>query len=592
MRTFRIAMAQINPTVGDIAGNIRLIKAWIKEARKVNADVVAFPELAVTGYPPEDLLLKPGFVDDNRRALDEIARDCSGIVAVVGYVGQGAMAREKSGPPSIVSADRHELYNAAAIIAERRLVASYSKWLLPNYGVFDEGRYFHPGRRLSLVSLRGVTMAVNICEDIWFPDGPTRAQAAAGADVIVNINASPFHMGKSRFREQMLVTRARENGVIVTYTNTVGGQDELVFDGNSVIVDPAGEVVARGKAFQEELVVADLNVDAVTRARIARGRKKPLSGKMATVVDRLVVKLPATTTKRARLVPSLAAPLGELEEVYRALVLGVRDYVRKNGFKRVVIGLSGGIDSALTSVIAVDAIGAENVVGLFMPSPYTSQESGEDVAELIRRLKIECRTISITSMFEAYLQSLSSQFTGKSVDTTEENLQARIRGNLLMALSNKFGHLVLTTGNKSEMSVGYATLYGDMAGGFAVIKDVPKTMVYELAALRNRQGETAVIPKRILDRPPTAELRPNQKDEDSLPPYALLDPILKAYVEEDRSVEEIVAMGYEHAMVLRVVTLVDRSEYKRRQAPVGIKITHRGLGKDRRMPITNGYRNC
>jgi len=592
MRTFRIAMAQVNPTVGDISGNIRLIKAWIKEARKLNADLVAFPELAVTGYPPEDLLLKQGFVDDNRRALDEIARDCSGIVAIVGYVGQGAMVRERSGPPSVVSADRHELYNSAAIIAERRLVATYSKWLLPNYGVFDEGRYFHPGRRLSLVSLRGVTMAVNICEDIWFPDGPTRAQAAAGADVIVNINASPFHMGKSRFREQMLVTRARENGVIVTYTNTVGGQDELVFDGNSVIVDPAGEVVARGKAFKEELVVADLNVDAVTRARIARGRKKPLSGKMATVVDRLVVKLPATTTKRARLVPSLAAPLGELEEVYRALVLGVRDYVRKNGFKRVVIGLSGGIDSALTSVIAVDAIGAENVVGLFMPSPYTSQESGEDVAELIRRLKIECRTISITSMFEAYLQSLSSQFTGKSVDTTEENLQARIRGNLLMALSNKFGHLVLTTGNKSEMSVGYATLYGDMAGGFAVIKDVPKTMVYELAALRNRQGETAVIPKRILDRPPTAELRPNQKDEDSLPPYALLDPILKAYVEEDRSVEEIVAMGYEHAMVLRVVTLVDRSEYKRRQAPVGIKITHRGLGKDRRMPITNGYRNC
>jgi NAD+ synthase (glutamine-hydrolysing) len=534
--------------------------------------------------------LKPGFVDDNRRALDEIARECSGIVAVVGYVGQGAMVREKSGLQSVVSADRHELYNAAAIIAERRLVATYSKWLLPNYGVFDEGRYFHPGRRLSLVSLRGVTIAVNICEDIWFPDGPTRAQAAAGADVIVNINASPFHIGKSRFREQMLVTRARENGVIVTHTNTVGGQDELVFDGNSVVVDPAGEVVARGKAFQDDLVVADLNVDAVTRARIARGRKKHLSGKAASVVDRLMVKLPATKTKRARLVPSLAAPLGELEEVYRALVLGVRDYVRKNGFKRVVIGLSGGIDSALTSVIAVDAIGAENVVGLFMPSPYTSQESGEDVAELVRRLKIECRTIPITSTFEAYRQSLSALFAGKPVDTTEENLQARIRGNLLMALSNKFGHLVLTTGNKSEMSVGYATLYGDMAGGFAVIKDVPKTMVYELAALRNRQGETAVIPKRILDRPPTAELRPNQKDEDSLPPYPVLDPILKAYVEEDRSVEEIVAMGYERATVLRVLTLVDRSEYKRRQAPVGIKITHRGLGKDRRMPITNAYR--
>ncbi len=590
MRTFRIAMAQINPTVGDIGGNIRLIKAWIKEARRAKADLVVFPELAVTGYPPEDLLLKPGFVDDNRRALDEISRDCSGIVAVVGYVGQGAMVPEKPGPPSVVSGDRHELYNAAAIIAERRPVATYRKWLLPNYGVFDEGRYFHPGRRLSLVGLRGVTIAVNICEDIWFPDGPTRAQAAAGADVIVNINASPFHIGKSRFREQMLVTRARENGVVVTHTNTVGGQDELVFDGNSVIVDQAGEVVARGKAFLEDLVSADLNVEALVRARIARGRKKNLSGKGTAVVDRVALKLPAAKTKRARLVPSLVAPLGELEEVYRALVLGVKDYVRKNGFKRVVIGLSGGIDSALTSSIAVDAIGSENVVGLFMPSPYTSRESGEDVAELVRRLKIECQIIPITSTFDAYLQSLSQMFAGKPPDTTEENLQARIRGNLLMALSNKFGHLVLTTGNKSEMSVGYATLYGDMAGGFAVIKDVPKTMVYELAALRNRQGEIAVIPKRILDRPPTAELRHNQKDEDSLPPYALLDPILKAYVEEDRSVQEIVAMGYEQATVLRVVALVDRSEYKRRQAPVGIKITHRALGKDRRMPITNGYR--
>jgi NAD+ synthase (glutamine-hydrolysing) len=592
MRTFRIAMVQMNPTVGDIAGNTRLIKAWIKDARKVKADLVAFPELAVTGYPPEDLLLKPGFVDDNRRALDEIARECSGIVAVVGYVGQGMMVRAKSGPPSVVSADRHELYNAAAIIADRRPIATYSKWLLPNYGVFDEGRYFHPGQRLPMIGLRGVTIAVNICEDIWFPDGPTRAQAAAGADVIVNINASPFHMGKSRFREQMLVTRARENGVIVTYTNTVGGQDELIFDGNSVILDQTGEVIARGPAFQEDLIVADLNVEAVARGRMARGGRRSLSGKAAALIDRVAVKVSTTKTKRTRAVPSLAPPLGELEEVYQALVLGVKDYVRKNGFKHVVIGLSGGIDSALTSVIAVDAISSENVLGLFMPSPYTSRESGEDVAELASRLKIECRTIPITSMFDAYLKSLAPSFEGKPPDTTEENIQARIRGNILMAWSNKFGHLVLTTGNKSEMSVGYATLYGDMAGGFAVIKDVPKTMVYELAALRNRRDTTAVIPKRILDRPPTAELRPNQKDEDSLPPYALLDPILKAYVEEDRSVEEIVAMGIERAVVLRVVGLVDRSEYKRRQAPVGIKITHRGLGKDRRMPITNGYRNC
>ena len=592
MRTFRIAMVQMNPTVGDITGNTRLIKAWIKDARKVKADLVAFPELAVTGYPPEDLLLKPGFVDDNRRAMDEIARECSGIVAVVGYVGQGMMVRAKSGPPSVVSADRHELYNAAAIIADRHPVATYRKWLLPNYGVFDEGRYFHPGQRLPLVGLRGVTIAVNICEDIWFPDGPTRAQAAAGADVIVNINASPFHMGKSRFREQMLVTRARENGVIVTYTNTVGGQDELIFDGNSVILDQTGEVIARGPAFQEDLIVADLNVEAVARGRMAHGGRRSLSGKAAALIDRVAVKVSTTKTKRTRAVPSLAPPLGELEEVYQALVLGVKDYVRKNGFKHVVIGLSGGIDSALTSVIAVDAIGSENVLGLFMPSPYTSRESGEDVAELASRLNIECRTIAITSTFDAYLKSLAPSFEGKPPDTTEENIQARIRGNILMAWSNKFGHLVLTTGNKSEMSVGYATLYGDMAGGFAVIKDVPKTMVYELAALRNRRDTTAVIPKRILDRPPTAELRPNQKDEDSLPPYALLDPILKAYVEEDRSVEEIVAMGIERAVVLRVVGLVDRSEYKRRQAPVGIKITHRGLGKDRRMPITNGYRNC
>jgi NAD+ synthase (glutamine-hydrolysing) len=582
-------MAQINPTVGDLAGNARLIKRWIKDARKAKADVVAFPELAVTGYPPEDLLLKPRFVADNQRVLDEIARDCVGIVAVVGYVGQGTVVRQAPRSSSVVSSDRHELYNAAAMLSERRMLATYCKRLLPNYGVFDEGRYFHPGRTLPLITLRGITIGVNICEDIWFPEGPTRAQALAGAEIIVNINASPFHIGKSRFREQMLATRARENGVIVTYTNTVGGQDELIFDGNSVIVDQNGEVIARGNAFEEDLLVADLNVEAVGRGRLAHGRKKGVSGKVAAAVERIVAKVSASVGKRSRLVSSLEAPLGELEEVYRALVLGVKDYVRKNGFKQVVIGLSGGVDSALTATIAVDALGAGNVLGLFMPSPYTSRESQEDVAELARRLGMDYQTIAITPMFEDYLRSLAPAFQGKPVDTTEENLQARIRGNLLMAFSNKFGHLVLTTGNKSEMSVGYATLYGDMAGGFAVIKDVPKTMVYELAGLRNRQGQSAVIPKRTLDRPPTAELKPDQKDEDSLPPYVVLDPILKAYVEEDRSIEEIVAMGFSRDTVVRVVGMVDRSEYKRRQAPVGIKITHRGLGKDRRMPITNGY---
>jgi len=589
MRILRVAMAQINPTVGDIAGNTRAIKRWIKEARKAKADVVAFPELAVTGYPPEDLLLKPRFVADNLRAVDDIAKDCKGIVAVVGYVGRGNVHSLSPRRP-VVAAGEHELSNAAAVLSERGLVASYSKWILPNYGVFDESRYFHPGSRAVLITLRDVTLAVNICEDIWYPDGPTRVQAAAGAEVIVNINASPFHIGKSRAREQMLATRARENGVILTYTNTVGGQDELVFDGNSVMLDQTGEVIARGPAFEEDLIVADLTVDAVARNRMGHGRKKRLTATMAAAVERAAVTTVKAHGARARVVSALAAPLADLDEVYGALVLGVRDYVAKNGFKRVVIGLSGGVDSALTAVLAVDALGPQNVLGIFMPSPYTSQESGEDVAELARYLRISSETIPITPAFDTYRQSLDASFAGRPVDTTEENLQARIRGNILMAFSNKFGHLVLTTGNKSEMSVGYATLYGDMAGGFAVIKDVPKTMVYDLSHLRNQTGRTTVIPKRILDRAPTAELRPNQKDEDSLPPYPVLDPILKAYVEEDRSLEEIVAMGFDRAVVARVIGLVDRSEYKRRQAPIGIKITHRAFGKDRRMPITNGYR--
>jgi NAD+ synthase (glutamine-hydrolysing) len=519
-------MVQMNPTVGDMEGNVRRISAWLREAKKAGADLAVFPELAITGYPPEDLLLKPN-----------------------------------------------------------------AKQYLPNYGVFDESRYFHPGRRIPVVVLGGVAIGVNICEDIWFPEGPTRVQAAAGAEIIVNINASPFHIGKSRLREQMLATRARENGVIVTYTNMVGGQDELVFDGNSLILDQAGDVVLRGRAFEEDLLVADLNVAAVARGRLAQGRKKWGSGRARISVDRIVVSESLRATKRPRLVPAGATPLAPLEEAYRALVTGVRDYVTKNGFKRVVIGLSGGIDSALTAVVAVDALGASNVLGLFLPSPYTSRESVEDVAELASRLRIEVKTIPIHETFKAYLRAMAGSFAGRKADSTEENLQARIRGNLLMAFSNKFGHLVLTTGNKSEMSVGYATLYGDMAGGFAVIKDVPKTMVYELAHWRNRRDRQEVIPKRTFDRPPTAELKPDQKDEDTLPPYAVLDPILKAYVEEDRAPEEIVEMGFDRHTVAQVITMVDRSEYKRRQAPIGIKITHRAFGKDRRMPITNRYRN-
>jgi NAD+ synthase (glutamine-hydrolysing) len=587
MRLFRIAMVQMNSTVGDVAGNVRRIRAWMREAQKAKVDLVAFPELAITGYPPEDLLLKPGFVDENRRALEEVVRHSKNMTAVIGYVEQGTQAQARADHPMVVSAGRHELFNAAAIVSDQRLVKTYHKWYLPNYGVFDESRYFHSGHRAPLVLLNGTWVGINICEDIWLPKGPTKVQAAAGADVIVNINASPFHEGKSRTREQMLATRAKTNGVIVTYTNMVGGQDELVFDGNSVIVDRDGDVMMRGKAFQEDLLIADLEMDTVARAPRTRSSARVAS----TVVDRVIISKSYTAKGRPRHVPRVVPVLDPLTEVYQALVMGVRDYVTKNGFTRVVIGLSGGIDSALTAVIAVDALGPKNVLGLFMPSPYTSRVSHQDVALLAQRLDIQVDTLPITRMFRSYLQATAHLFKGYRPDTTEENLQARIRGNLLMAVSNKFGHLVLTTGNKSEMSVGYATLYGDMAGGFAVIKDVPKTMVYDLTRLRNAMGTTPVIPQRILDRPPTAELKPDQTDQDTLPPYRILDPILKAYVEEDRAPVEIVEMGFDPKTVAQVVGLVDRSEYKRRQAPIGIKITHRAFGKDRRMPITNGYRN-
>lgn len=588
VRVIRLAMAQMNPTVGDMEGNVRRIVAWIRQARKAKADLVVLPELVITGYPPEDLLLKPRFVAENLRALDEVTRSCRGLAAVVGYVGQGPVAGGKPRHPMAVPGGRYELYNAAAIIADQRLVTSYHKAYIPNYGVFDESRYFYPGRRIPLVVLNGIVLGVNICEDIWFPEGPTRVQAMRGAEVIVNINASPFHVGKGRFREQMLATRARDNGVIVSYTNTVGGQDELVFDGNSLILDHTGEVIVRGKAFEEDFLVADLNVTAVGRSRVAHAGKK-WHNSSSVRTTRVVISESYHPRRRARVAPSSASVLDPLEEIYRALVVGVRDYVGKNRFARALVALSGGVDSALTSAVAVDALGPSNVLGLFMPSPYTSRASREDVAELGRRLGIDVRTIPITPVFNAYRSSLAAPFRGRPADTTEENLQARIRGNIVMAFSNKFGHLVLSTGNKSEMSVGYATLYGDMAGGFAVIKDVPKTMVYDLARLRNRRGAQPVIPKRVLERAPSAELKHDQRDEESLLPYALLDPILKAYVEEDRSVDEIVAMGFDRDAVRRVINLVDGSEYKRRQAPIGIKITQRAFGKDRRVPITNRY---
>ncbi|MHC9061146.1 NAD+ synthase [Nitrospira sp. CMX1] len=587
MKTLRIAMAQMNPTVGDLNGNVRRILSWLREAQKAKVDLVAFPEMAITGYHPEDLLLKPWFLNENRQALQEIIPACRGLVAVVGFVEQ----EEKRDANSLLRvADHGVLYNAAALIADRKLVGSYRKQVLVNHGIFNDSRYFQPGQRLSLLRVHGVLIGVTLCEDLECSKGLIRRQAEVGAEVIVNINASPFHRVKSRSREQFLAARARENRVIVTYTNMVGGQDELVFDGNSVMFDRSGTVLARGAAFREELVVADVNLDVVSSGRSTQSRKVRGAATTETDSDRISVRMPTKQKTRPPIERKKTNPMEDIEEIYWALVMAVQDYVRKNDFPRVVLGLSGGIDSALTAVIAVDALGADRVRGVFLPSPYTSQESEADVRELVRRLGITLSVISITPTFESYRRTLAPMFGDRQADAAEENLQARIRGTLLMAVSNKFGDLVLTTGNKSELSVGYATLYGDMAGGFAVIKDVPKTMVYALATFRNGRDPSPVIPRRTLDRPPSAELRPNQKDEDSLPPYSILDPILQAYVEEDRSPDDIIKAGFDRATVDQVVKMVDRSEFKRHQAPLGVKITPRALGKDRRMPITNGYR--
>ncbi len=589
MRVLRIAMAQMNPTVGDLNGNVHRIVEWIGEARKAQADVIAFPELAITGYLPEDLLFKRQFVNDNLRALKEVVRACRGLVAVVGYVARRGQTQSKVLQLSSDASGRQPLYNAAALIANCKIVGTCHKGYVPSDS--DEHRYFRSGQQSPLLVINGMTIGVSIGEDLWHSEESTRGQLAAGAEVMINLNASPFQIGKSRSRERFLRDWTRKNGVIASVVNMIGGHDELVFDGNSLILDQSGHVIARGRAFKEELLMVDLSLDAVRPRGAASGRTSGLPKKTISTVDRLLVKLPTTKGKRAHIMSRMTEPLEEVEEIYQALVLAVKDYVRKNGFTRVVIGVSGGVDSALTAVIAADALGASNVLGIFMPSPYTSHESDADARQLVQNLGIELNVIPIAPTFEAYRQSLAPAFGERSTDLTEENLQARIRGNILMAMSNKFGHLVLTTGNKSELSVGYSTLYGDMAGGFAVIKDVSKTMVYELARFRNAQGPSPVIPTGTLDRPPTAELKPDQKDEDTLPPYRVLDPILQAYVEEDRSLDEIVAAGFDRATVAQVMRMVDTNEFKRRQAPIGVKITPRAFGKDRRMPITNGYRS-
>jgi NAD+ synthase (glutamine-hydrolysing) len=576
MRRLRIAMAQINTTVGDFDGNVKKILGAIDNARAVKADIVTLPELAICGYPPEDLLFKPQFIQANLQSLQKIVEASKGITAVIGYVDSDG-----------------DIYNAAALVSDGKLIGTYHKMYLPNYGVFDENRYFRAGSECPVYVINGIGIGINICEDIWYEAGPATVQAYAGAEVIINISASPYHAGKGESREKMIATRALDNVAIFAYNNLVGGQDELVFDGHSLLIDERGNLIARGKQFEEDFIVADLDIEAVFRARLhdPRWRKEsPLLGKTGWHQTKTIVSQTPADNQKPTIKLRHVTALEPAAEVYQALVLGTRDYIHKNGFEKVVIGLSGGIDSAIVATIAVDALGKDNVIGISMPSRYSSSGSVTDTQKLTQNLGIKLKTISIEKPFQAYLETLTESFTGAKPDSAEENLQARVRGNLLMALSNKFGWLVLTTGNKSEMATGYTTLYGDMAGGFAVIKDVPKTLVYKITRYRNAQAGFDLIPATIIDKPPSAELRPDQKDSDSLPVYEILDSILTAYVEDDKSIDQIVALGFDKAIVQKTAKLVDRSEYKRRQAPPGVKITSRAFGRDRRLPLTSLFK--
>jgi NAD+ synthase (glutamine-hydrolysing) len=567
----RLALAQINPTVGDLAGNVAKILAAYDRAEAEGCDIVAFPELAITGYPPEDLVLKPGFVADNLAALEQVAAHTGRCAAVVGYV----------------AADR-DIYNAAAVCVGGRVVGTYRKRLLPNYAVFDEARYFTPGDAsdpYELYVIGGVKVGISICEDVWSPTGPLAEQAAGGAELNININGSPFHAGKMGTRERMLATRAADASCALAYVNQVCGQDELVFDGGSMVFDADGNLVARAAMFVEELLVTDVVIEPVYRKRLLDPRGRQTDDQMQLVV---VSEQPVPHEAPA---PLRMAPLPSADaELYDALVLGTRDYVRKNGFTDVVIGLSGGIDSTLVACVAVDALGADHVHGVSMPSRYSSDGSRDDARDLAERLGIDFRTVPIEPAFASYLEMLAPSFEGRDADLTEENLQSRIRGTTLMALSNKFGWMVLTTGNKSEMAVGYFTIYGDSVGGYAVIKDVLKTRVYDLCRHVNERHGRPVVNESVLTKPPSAELRPDQRDDQSLPPYEVLDPILRLYVEDDRTAPEIIEMGHPADIVRRVARLVDINEYKRRQCPPGVKVSTKAFGKDRRLPITNGYR--
>ena len=576
MHNIRVGIAQINSTVGDLSGNTRKIIESIDQAKSLGVDLLTFPELAITGYPPEDLLFKPQFIRQNKECLDKIIEHSSDIAVVVGFVDSDG-----------------DIYNAAAVLYDKKLVGVYHKFYLPNYGVFDENRYFQAGRECPVFIIYGIGIGITICEDMWYEAGPAIIQAYAGAKVLINISASPYHAGKGLFRERMLATRASDSVAIVVHNNLIGGQDELIFDGNSLIINEKGELIARGKQFEEDFLVTDLDVESVFRSQLHDPRRRKETPRIREKLEeatKIEVSSEYPAIARPPLPPRRVERLDELAEIYQALVLGTRDYVRKNGFEKVVIGLSGGVDSSLVATIATDALGADNVIGVSMPSRYSSPGSKSDAEALARNLGIQFKVISIEKAFSSYLETLAEPFKDIQPDVTEENIQARVRGNILFALSNKFGWLVLACSNKSETATGYTTLYGDMAGGFIPLKDVPKTMVFELARYKNRQARKEVIPSAVLTKAPSAELRPDQKDTDTLPPYDILDPILKAYVEDDLAIDQIIAMGFDRDMVTKVARLVDRSEYKRRQAAPGIKITPRDFGRDRRLPITNKFK--
>jgi NAD+ synthase (glutamine-hydrolysing) len=576
LRNVRVGIAQINSTVGDLSGNTGKIMQSIDQAKSLGVDLLTFPELAITGYPPEDLLLKPQFIKRNRESLNKIIEHSSDIAVVVGFVDSDS-----------------DIYNAAAMIYDRKLAGIYHKIYLPNYGVFDENRYFQAGTNYSIFNIYGVGVGITVCEDMWYEAGPAIVQAYIGARVLINISASPYHAGRGLFRERMFATRASDSIAIVVHNNLVGGQDELVFDGSSLIINEKGEVVARGKQFEEDFLAVDLDVESVFRSQLhdpRRRKETPRVKEKLGQATKIEVSSEQPTIARPPLPQRRVDRLDELAEIYQALVLGTRDYVCKNGFEKVVIGLSGGVDSSLVATIAADALGVEHVIGVSMPSRYSSPGSLSDAEALTRNLGIQYRVISIERAFGSYLETLAEPFRDTQPDITEENIQARIRGNILFALSNKFGWLVLACSNKSETATGYTTLYGDMAGGFIPLKDVPKTLVTELARYKNRQAGKEVIPVAVLTKAPSAELRPDQKDTDTLPVYDILDPILKAYVEDDLAIDQIIAMGFDRDIVTKVARLVDRSEYKRRQTAPGIKITPRDFGRDRRLPITNRFR--